>query len=887
MVVTANNDSPAQDKSKSTGYEKLWPQNWGISTTEWDILLLSTVLKVLLFPAYRSTDFEVHRNWLAITYSLPISKWYCDTTSEWTLDYPPFFAYFEKLLSIPASLIDPKIVDLNNLNYDSWSVIAYQRSTVILTELLLGAAVLKFVRGAVDPASQFIISATLFLHPGFLIIDHIHFQYNGFMFGILLWSILMARNGNKLASGVLFAILLNFKHIYMYIAPAYFIYLLRSFCISPSGQLQIKNFLALANAVIAVFTASLGPFFLMGQIPQLLSRLFPFTRGLNHAYWAPNVWALVTALDRVLLKYIQITGASISVNTEGMQSTSRGLVGDTVFAVIPNVKPVHTFTFTIAFQSIILFKLWRNPTYKSFLTALTLCGYVSYLFGWHVHEKAILLVLVPLSLLAAERQAYFRTFMLASVAGIFSLFPLLFTPAESIIKVVYSFLWLTFVYIGLSKRVYEFPRSLYYVILDVVEKVYLAGFVLLQLFVVLFPLLSARSKHAIETVACVPSDEVICPDVVDAPVTTDASGMEFLPLMVTSVYCAVGIVWGFIRLMFVYLNEETTYQGPLSAIQYCTDPAVPAKFSSMLRRQIRERRQYVYAKSLEAQERQTYERKQQLKDVLASGKALPTELRKDANSLGRELAFDEAQADPLTHIDNEYSRAGVQDPKIVITTSRDPSSKLLQFAKEMRLVFPNSHRINRGNYVVKELAEACRANDVTDLIILHEHRDAMIVSHFPHGPTVFFTLNNVALRHDIATYKESTVSEQYPHLIFENFSSKLGERIRDVLKYLFPVPKEDSKRVMTFANEDDFISFRHHVFLKIPPKQVQLAEVGPRFEMKPYEIRQGTIEQTEAEKEWVLAHYSRTAKKRNMLTGSGSYSGPRSSRPPPSKKSKR
>ena len=37
-------------------------------------------------------------------------------------------------------------------------------------------------------------------------------------------------------------------------------------------------------------------------------------------------------------------------------------------------------------------------------------------------------------------------------------------------------------------------------------------------------------------------------------------------------------------------------------------------------------------------------------------------------------------------------------------------------------MFPNSHRINRGNYVVKELAEACRANDVSDLVILHEHR---------------------------------------------------------------------------------------------------------------------------------------------------------------------
>lgn len=84
----------------------------------------------------------------------------------------------------------------------------------------------------------------------------------------------------------------------------------------------------------------------------------------------------------------------------------------------------------------------------------------------------------------------------------------------------------------------------------------------------------------------------------------------------------------------------------------------------------------------------------------------------------------------------------------------------------------------------------------------------MIVSHFPHGPTVFFTLHNVNLRHDIESYKSSTVSEQYPHLIFENFSSRLGSRMQDVLKYLFPVPKEDSKRVMTFSNEDDFISFR-------------------------------------------------------------------------------
>jgi U3 small nucleolar ribonucleoprotein protein IMP4 len=34
-----------------------------------------------------------------------------------------------------------------------------------------------------------------------------------------------------------------------------------------------------------------------------------------------------------------------------------------------------------------------------------------------------------------------------------------------------------------------------------------------------------------------------------------------------------------------------------------------------------------------------------------------------------------------THIDDEYKWAGVEDPKIMVTTSRDPSSKLKQFAK--------------------------------------------------------------------------------------------------------------------------------------------------------------------------------------------------------------
>ncbi|XP_057243230.1 U3 small nucleolar ribonucleoprotein protein IMP4, partial [Malurus melanocephalus] len=102
---------------------------------------------------------------------------------------------------------------------------------------------------------------------------------------------------------------------------------------------------------------------------------------------------------------------------------------------------------------------------------------------------------------------------------------------------------------------------------------------------------------------------------------------------------------------------------------------------------------------------------------------LPTELRHEALALQKELEFDfDAPGDAENSQDDEYKWAGLEPPKVMVTTSRDPSARLRLFAKELCLLFPGARRMNRGRAELGALVGACRAAGVTDLLVLHETR---------------------------------------------------------------------------------------------------------------------------------------------------------------------
>ncbi|KAH7637168.1 dolichyl pyrophosphate glc1man9glcnac2 [Dermatophagoides farinae] len=587
--ITRGSDDHKRIKEKRSEYDSgtIWFMFYSTAT-------IVTCIKFLLIPSYYSTDLEVHRNWMAITYNKPLSEWYSESTSKWTLDYPPFFAYFEYILAYLAKFFDKNMLQIQQDPYMSPETLFYMRLTVIISDLVYYYGVYQWIRlmykrkphiftslPAMCTRSNFFQSSTSFSHIvlfifniGHLIVDHVHFQYNGFLNGMLLISMANICNQKIYWGSFWFAVLLNFKHIYLYMAPAYFIYLFIEHCLirdsrgSITMKIRLNILLRLIAIVIGVFVVSFLPFIINGQFYNLINRLFPFQRGLTHSYWAPNFWALYNGYDLLMARFYR--------TTDRQSPYTGGLVQQSEHLILPTITPAITLAIIvviiITISATYIHQQQNNNRTKTttsrnqnqnqnsvayapeirFLHLILLSSLTFFEFGYHVHEKSILLVIPSLIPLIFVNIDYAQIFLLISIAGYYSLFPLLYKEAEAMLKVLLMAIHLLLSFGTLNSRYrivkrwviekittyvdsdddygteHEVMREikdefrenppfsfLKLPLLNVLESIYILGFIFI---------------HSVYTFG-----PYIFPDAFER--------LQFLPLLLISIYCSVGILY--------------------------------------------------------------------------------------------------------------------------------------------------------------------------------------------------------------------------------------------------------------------------------------------------------------------------------------------------------
>ncbi|MCO5593393.1 hypothetical protein L7F22_047406 [Adiantum nelumboides] len=149
-----------------------------------------------------------------------------------------------------------------------------------------------------------------------------------------------------------------------------------------------------------------------GQMGQVLRRLFPFGRGLCHAYWAPNFWALYNASDKMLFYISRKFGFHVIKEKAVMTG---GLVGDSkVHAILPQITPGISLLLVLLAMFPCLLKLWKKPHKENLPICVAYAYTCGYIFGWHVHEKAALHFVIPLALAAITSVEIAKEFLFVS-----------------------------------------------------------------------------------------------------------------------------------------------------------------------------------------------------------------------------------------------------------------------------------------------------------------------------------------------------------------------------------------------------------------------------------------------------------------------------------------
>lgn len=351
-------------------------------------------------------DFEAQRHWMEITQHLPMSQWYWFDLGYWGLDYPPLTAYHSYVLGKLGSFINPQWFDLNtSRGFESPDndLKTYMRFTVLLSEAIFYIpAVVYFTKWVgkhrnQSPIGQFIAAAAILFQPSLMLIDHGHFQYNCVMLGLTVYAINSLLEEFYAPAAVCFVLSICFKQMALYYAPIFFAYLLSKALFSP--KFNVPRFLAIAIATILSFAAMYGPLYFLGgglnNVTQSIHRVFPFARGIFEDK-VGNFWCVTN----VFFKY------KLSFTQEQLQLYS---LAATTIGFLPAVLVI-----------------FFHPKKHIIPYALATCSMSFFLFSFQVHEKTILVPLLPITLLYTSTD--WNVLSLVSWInniGLFTLWPLL------------------------------------------------------------------------------------------------------------------------------------------------------------------------------------------------------------------------------------------------------------------------------------------------------------------------------------------------------------------------------------------------------------------------------------------------------------------------------
>ncbi|ORZ09944.1 glycosyl transferase [Absidia repens] len=340
-------------------------------------------------------DYEAQRHWMEITTHLSPKQWYHYNLQWWGLDYPPLTAYHSWLCGKIGGWIQSDWFALDiSRGYESPESKFFMRSTVYISELLIYIpAVFVFcqmVYGSQGYLKKHVSVILILLQPALIMVDHGHFQYNCVMLGFSLWAILGLLSRHYILGSIAFCLALGFKQMALYYSPVIFAFLLgRCFTEGKKGLLLfIKLGMTVLTTVGLLFWPWLKDF---NELGQVLHRIFPVARGLYEDKVA-NVWCTLN----VLLKLRQILT---------LEATMKLSLVATLCAVIPISLHVGIYS-----------------SRRRFLYALVNSSLAFFLFSFQVHEKSILLPLLPVSLLVLEEPVAANIMVNTAM---FSMFPLL------------------------------------------------------------------------------------------------------------------------------------------------------------------------------------------------------------------------------------------------------------------------------------------------------------------------------------------------------------------------------------------------------------------------------------------------------------------------------